>query len=638
MTLEQPKFITNSECYKSISDNLQYLQAGNFYQYDADFSKLIGGYKKGAVIKGSDGRLYQSILDNNIEDPIHSNKWIAGCFSIKQELSNPDGLKLIGQCSDIMTLRKIEPEANNQRIYVTGYNKDSKVGGGYFFYDEFDTTTKDDSGTVIVTVSGKRWKRVEKTINIYMFGAVGDGVTDDSKAFNLAFNSNIEIINIPNASFYIDKIVGNFDYENNTKWIGNSSNIYITKNGGFMVRGTWGFSDIRFIPTSPKVPFAIKSSNQKNDKCYIKKCKFYGDAPGNAFDVCIDLYNIWYSNFDELYINNSGLHDFTKQYYAGTGIRFSYSVNNTLSNSYIGCCEKGIELSKDLIPKDITLTHQHSCEGIMITNNVIIANLCGLAVYEGYFINVLANVIDIPLKATTNIVYFACTASKLSENWIATSVGTIYIGPGESVNTALDGSSNTVSGNVLRSGAESTNNVVTVGKIGLFKFSENQVTYGNCGLFASSTGSNWLVSNNVFASQNELAYDLHTVGYVKASANKLYARPGNTLTKYVATSAVISPNIYHGIAGVNLNAQSIVSNNITHPQTFLVEVPDGYFIEAPETATATLATGRILGITRYLKSESTATTLAFSFVSIGNDIIEGVYNFNIIAMDRNSSF
>ncbi|HBS6938989.1 TPA: right-handed parallel beta-helix repeat-containing protein, partial [Klebsiella pneumoniae] len=77
----------------------------------------------------------------------------------------PDGLKLIGQCSDLTALRSIEPTVSNQRISVAAHSPGwstltgAPVGGGEFYYDPHDTTSADDDIFIFVTVGGKRWKR-----------------------------------------------------------------------------------------------------------------------------------------------------------------------------------------------------------------------------------------------------------------------------------------------------------------------------------------------------------------------------------------------------------------------------------------------------------------------------------------------
>ncbi|RKN74844.1 right-handed parallel beta-helix repeat-containing protein [Paenibacillus ginsengarvi] len=62
---------------------------------------------------------------------------------------------------------------------------------GYFKYDNTDTTSLDNTGTVLVTTSGRRYKRVIETdyLNVTWFDTKGDGSTDDTAAIQNADNT-----------------------------------------------------------------------------------------------------------------------------------------------------------------------------------------------------------------------------------------------------------------------------------------------------------------------------------------------------------------------------------------------------------------------------------------------------------------
>lgn len=61
---------------------------------------------------------------------------------------------------------------------------------GNFTVDDADTTSTDNGGTVIVTSSGKRWKRVfDGAVDVRWFGAKGDGTANDTAAFTAAGNT-----------------------------------------------------------------------------------------------------------------------------------------------------------------------------------------------------------------------------------------------------------------------------------------------------------------------------------------------------------------------------------------------------------------------------------------------------------------
>ncbi|MEZ6856495.1 hypothetical protein ABVN75_14085 [Escherichia coli] len=92
---------------------------------------------------------------NNLRPPVSVDN---SNFQIVSALSKPTGLALIGQCESINELRTIIPENHGQRISVKGYYPSSNEGGGVFYYDENDKTSKDNDGTIIIS-KGRRWKR-----------------------------------------------------------------------------------------------------------------------------------------------------------------------------------------------------------------------------------------------------------------------------------------------------------------------------------------------------------------------------------------------------------------------------------------------------------------------------------------------
>ncbi len=65
---------------------------------------------------------------------------------------------------------------------------------GSFVVDAADITSPDNSGTIIVATDGRRWKRVYTgPANVKWFGATGDGINDDTAAFNAALLANPDV-------------------------------------------------------------------------------------------------------------------------------------------------------------------------------------------------------------------------------------------------------------------------------------------------------------------------------------------------------------------------------------------------------------------------------------------------------------
>ncbi len=105
-------------------------------------------------------------------------------------LSSSDGQKYVGRCSNIASLRFIEPQDDRQLIDVVCHtsldtsNPYQINSGGKFQADYSDSTTLDDNWLCIVTHGGKRWKRIigDTLLNLAWSGVKpGDDITTPLK-------------------------------------------------------------------------------------------------------------------------------------------------------------------------------------------------------------------------------------------------------------------------------------------------------------------------------------------------------------------------------------------------------------------------------------------------------------------------
>lgn len=132
--------------------------------------------------------------------------WVSvGDASLRAELSLSDGYRLIGECPDILTLRTIEPQFNGQVIRLGSHTAGTGYGGGRFRAKIDGSPYADNNGTIIKTVGGAVWLRVNADVlNPLMFGAIPDGVTDSSVAFQNAVNTGS--ISVTEGEFLVQNV------------------------------------------------------------------------------------------------------------------------------------------------------------------------------------------------------------------------------------------------------------------------------------------------------------------------------------------------------------------------------------------------------------------------------------------------
>ena len=110
---------------------------------------------------------------------------IAGDFILFSDTSDSGNLKKANfsafggdGSSNLTTISEIR--ALNGVLTITNFYTTDKGKEGNWYYDNTDTTSADNLGTILVTSDGKRIKRVvQGFVEAKWFGVVGDGSTDD---------------------------------------------------------------------------------------------------------------------------------------------------------------------------------------------------------------------------------------------------------------------------------------------------------------------------------------------------------------------------------------------------------------------------------------------------------------------------
>lgn len=111
--------------------------------------------------------------------------------------------RLLADSSQATTIAELRAETNPLEgvvYYVADAGQE-----GPFLYDPADSSSADNTGVVLVSVSGARFKRIREAgyVDVRWFGAKGDGVTDDTEAINRAIGDGGVTVHIPKGTYLI---------------------------------------------------------------------------------------------------------------------------------------------------------------------------------------------------------------------------------------------------------------------------------------------------------------------------------------------------------------------------------------------------------------------------------------------------
>lgn len=379
------------EDFNAMGYTLGYLTSYLYQNGVAEYN-LLQEYKNNSIAIGTDGNIYQSLVDNNIGNALtDTTKWV--CIASKNSIvNNIDELKTI---------------SNIESINVLGYYEKGDGGGGTFYWDA--TSIEADNGGTIIQATGVttgRWKRVfSGAVNVKWFGAKGDGVTDDT----VAIQNAVDVLNM------------DCEFDDSTYLITNTITVGLAskktidgKNAKILFTGTGVCLDINCVNGTlysydkiiknftftnsggSNTAIALRLNNAR--RCDINSLKFFG-----KFAKCI-----FASEFKEGFISNINIENDPSNK-TGVGISLASCLNVSITESFIGYCEYGVKFDTP-----INSGVGHGNEGITISNNTVVANSTGIDL-GGVFISIVNNTID--LCGTNGIITTGNSISILS-NWI----------------------------------------------------------------------------------------------------------------------------------------------------------------------------------------------------------------------------
>ncbi len=169
---------------------------GEYYRWDGPFPKEVSSDSTPESTGG-----------------IGPGAWLSvGDASLRMQLGNNDGFRLLGECPDVATLRETEPKSVGQLIRVKNYYSD-KFGGGGFFRSINPGSLVDDGGLYIKTSGGAVWRRCvkNKQVSTEEYGCWDGNTGSDNSARLLKacasgldvkmMGENYNVVSIPSSRF-----------------------------------------------------------------------------------------------------------------------------------------------------------------------------------------------------------------------------------------------------------------------------------------------------------------------------------------------------------------------------------------------------------------------------------------------------
>ena len=266
------------------------------------------------------------------------------------------------------------------------------------------SSIKQPSGQTVVDKLNNEFN--DRGVNVAWYGAKGDGVTDDTAAIQSAFDSNPNghIVFSSNKTYAISEPL---HIKTGLTVDGNMATLKLLKQSDCLLNiFTSGLVFKNFWLTKPHDAQAFGMKIQGNANYFDNIHSRNGNWSSFIYGVAVKE-----SHFSRIRVDNDTEHEH------GTIFEFNYSINNTISNSFIGYATNGILLNNLPAPVTIDNPTVYYNEGFMIDNTTIVKCNVAVNVSHGTSINISNSVLD--FCGDYGICLDAGQVLMLTNTWIA---------------------------------------------------------------------------------------------------------------------------------------------------------------------------------------------------------------------------
>lgn len=144
----------------------QFSARNQYIRYDNEYYRLNAATDVGFTTTGTDATSFANDVTHFV---------LMDGDNLRQNLGSGDGLKMVGRCASLSSLRLTEPAVDGQWIVLEKAIPGGQIINEILTYDAADTVSPDNGYSVFVTANGRRWKAdLSKGYNpLFLLGAVG---------------------------------------------------------------------------------------------------------------------------------------------------------------------------------------------------------------------------------------------------------------------------------------------------------------------------------------------------------------------------------------------------------------------------------------------------------------------------------
>ena len=352
-----------------ITSNISDINKGLPQYYDDSFSTLLGGYPIGArlCLNDNSGFVVSTITNNQNNPNTNMSGW-----QYLRDVEVKDRTVGVNSIADLLKLTAWE----NRFVFVASYNDypftvpsiKKTEGGGYFKYISALSSVNDGG----ICING--WVRQKATYNYLtpeMFGAVGDGSTDDYQAIQNMLNAGASgcVFEFDGSKSHYNAMANNgtaIDVDKRNLWKRTLPSTFKFNNAELKVRTPLAVANGTYSDTGGYVLLL-----DSIDGIYVYDANINGNSPLGTVKW-IDMTD-WYNAPKDTYcVGNTGFE----------GIKFSYCKNIKFTGKAQRC---GFNIFLDHCEHfkidAFTQLAMQSIQGIIDSNNTDAALGCGLKVY-----------------------------------------------------------------------------------------------------------------------------------------------------------------------------------------------------------------------------------------------------------------